>query len=380
MLQICDWSAALDEIEQYKKSSPDPNALLVKVQIAPIMERQARLAREWLLSANKHVNPISAEHEQRIQQQIAELRAELDHVCSSAHFYIYDFNEKLDPSIKLLKGSILSQGTNPTLLALVLRATFRSPTVMNTIKLPLAVRYHDRYQIKKILTEQGLEVNKQSADELTLDSRPMVYAAFWDDAGIVRELLRHGSDVHQLDHLILCEYCLMLEQRHTLSAKQLEPPRPWLEAEVRGQVAAHRNEWFRLQPVSATLFLEERDFVRAIVICLLVIRRSRSKFAKTNGTGSGYQSSRRSTPRTAAECRGSRCLTCKALTIRCLVFLVPTWQERARQMRLNCRPVACFGSFPCGTRPFDRRGRLELRLSWSRSRAPGQCLVDCCSF
>ena len=68
MLQICDWSAALDEIEQYKKSSPDPNALLVKVQIAPIMERQARLAREWLLSANKHVNPISAEHEQRIQR------------------------------------------------------------------------------------------------------------------------------------------------------------------------------------------------------------------------------------------------------------------------------------------------------------------------
>jgi hypothetical protein len=96
------------------------------------------------------------------------------------------------------------------------------------------------------MKKQGIEQGKKG-DELTTDSRPMIYAAFHDDRHTVQELLKHGCDAQVLDHLILSEFCGMLQHRQMLKqTKALEPPQSWLVEQVRKHLASHKNEWIAL--------------------------------------------------------------------------------------------------------------------------------------
>jgi hypothetical protein len=158
------------------------------------------------------------------------------------------FQQKLDPTVKIIKDSLLArQGSNPHLLSIVLKAIFRSPNVRDIVKLPLAVRYGDRYQVKQLMKKQGIQQGA-AGNELTSDARPMVYAAFHDDFNTVSELLKHGTDVRCLDHLILAELCAMLKHRQILKSTHLEPPLSWLQEEVSRHLSLHRNEWMALSP------------------------------------------------------------------------------------------------------------------------------------
>ena len=92
------------------------------------------------------------------------------------------------------------------MLPVVLRAIFESPTVQQRNQLPLAIRYNDHNNVKKVLDNAGIKMCDNPADELAVDGRQLIYAAFYDNAKIVREMLQGGFEVKHLDHLICLLY------------------------------------------------------------------------------------------------------------------------------------------------------------------------------
>lgn len=101
------------------------------------------------------------------------------------------------------------------MLPVVLRAIFESPTVQQRNQLPLAIRYNDHNNVKKVLDNAGIKMSDNPADELAVDGRQLIYAAFYDNAKIVREMLQGGFEVKHLDHLIA------LEIRQEMARQQL---------------------------------------------------------------------------------------------------------------------------------------------------------------
>eukprot|EP01043_Picozoa_sp_COSAG02_P019955 COSAG02_NODE_973_length_15536_cov_5.108635_4_plen_1513_part_00 len=246
---LYEWRAFRQEMEVYtKRFGGDRNHLMVRLNNAKIAERQSSRLRKWLLSLPGCETPTTQDQELAWQERMDSLRKDLDKICQFDLIYFFDFNQNMDPTVKIIKDSLLArQGSNPHLLSIVLKAIFRSPNVRDSIKLPLAVRYGDRYQVKQLMKKQGIEQG-MGGDELTSDARPMVYAAFHNDHRTVQELLRHGTDVRCLDHLILTEFCALLNNRKILKSAHLSPPRSWLKEEVNRHLSVHKNEWISLSP------------------------------------------------------------------------------------------------------------------------------------
>lgn len=246
---ICEWKDFREDMEACtKRFGGDPNNLIVRLNDKKVSDRQTSRVRRWILSLPQAKMPTTPEQELELQDQVKSLRKQLDTICDFELIYFFDFQQKLDPTVKIIKDSLLArQGSNPHLLAIVLKAIFRSPNVRDSIKLPLAVRYGDRYQVKQLMKKQGIEQGRWG-DELTSDARPMVYAAFHNDVHTVQELLRYGTHVRCIDHLILTEFCAMLSNRHILKSTHLDPPLPWMQGEVTRHMSLHRNEWMALSP------------------------------------------------------------------------------------------------------------------------------------
>jgi hypothetical protein len=122
-------------------------------------------------------------------------------VSKYTQLYVFDLFKKVEnTSSDENKNSV----DNP-MLPVVLKAIFESTTVEQRNQLPLAIRYNDRANVKKVLTASGIKMEDDPAQELTVDGRQLIYAAFYDDSKIVREMLQAGFEVSQLDHLIALE-------------------------------------------------------------------------------------------------------------------------------------------------------------------------------
>ena len=179
-------------------------------------------------------------------------------VAGYSQLHVFDLFKKVAASDN--KTSV----DNP-MLPVVLRAIFESTTIEQRNQLPLAIRYNDHVNVKKVLTHAGIQRNTDQAHELTVDGRQLIYAAFYDNAKIVREMLRSGFDVSQLDHLIALEIkqemCCqkLLEYKGSDAAWHDEPMPTWAEKLHRQGITASevKAEWSNLpkdEQITRTLY------------------------------------------------------------------------------------------------------------------------------
>eukprot|EP01052_Picozoa_sp_SAG31_P040798 SAG31_NODE_6006_length_2217_cov_2.887158_1_plen_562_part_00 len=91
---------------------------------------------------------------------------------------------------------------NP-MLPMLATAIFDFSTVKDSAKLQLAIRLQEKGRVEKLLSK-NIAI-KRNAQELTGNSRMLVYAAFHDMGSIFESLVEHGSDETQLDQLIMLE-------------------------------------------------------------------------------------------------------------------------------------------------------------------------------
>ena len=147
--------------------------LMVKLHDKKIDDKQTVIARKWFI--RKHL-PETAERERELQAKAAQLKKDMDKICQLSHkhdlIHFFDFNDKIDPTRTIAADSLLAkQGSNPNFLAVSLRAIFSSPNVQDSIKLPLAVRFREKMQVKMLMKKQGIQTG-EGGNELTVDARP----------------------------------------------------------------------------------------------------------------------------------------------------------------------------------------------------------------
>ena len=121
---------------------------------------------------------------------------------------------------------------NP-LLALVKTCLFDSSTVKESSLLPMAVRFGDYTMVKQRLERQKAAdreyrtgdgyamFNPDDSRELSLDARPLVFAAFHDRGDIVKELLDYGYCIKQIDHLIWLELWIAMTATSAQGSQRL---------------------------------------------------------------------------------------------------------------------------------------------------------------
>eukprot|EP01052_Picozoa_sp_SAG31_P019238 SAG31_NODE_1395_length_8516_cov_4.162885_5_plen_1018_part_00 len=110
------------------------------------------------------------------------------------------------------------QRLNP-MLPILTSSVFKSSTVKDYVKLPLAIRLRDKTEVSRLLSKD-IAMNRKSLTELSGNSRLLIYAAYHDLGSIVDTLLECGFDESQLDQLI------MLEVERELSMRRLEGNHP----------------------------------------------------------------------------------------------------------------------------------------------------------
>ena len=148
--------------------------LMVKIHDKKIDDKQTVIARKWYIN-RKHF-PQTDDAEKKLQAKAAQLKKDMDKICQLSHkhdlIHFFDFNDKIDPTRTIAADSLLAkQGSNPNFLAVSLRAIFSSPNVQDSIKLPLAVRFREKMQVKMLMKKQGIQTG-EGGNELTVDARP----------------------------------------------------------------------------------------------------------------------------------------------------------------------------------------------------------------
>ncbi len=184
-------------------------------------------------------------------------------ISEYSQLYVFDLFAKMETSEN--KNNV----DNP-MLPVVLRAIFESTTVEQKNQLPLAIRYNDRANVKKVLVGSGIKKKEDKAEELTVDGRQLIYAAFYDNSKIVREMLQSGFDIAQLDLLIALEIrqemCAQkLLQHRRKDATWHSSPMPSWKIRRHRQGATEdeiREEWGELSPEEqVAITLEELQIV-----------------------------------------------------------------------------------------------------------------------
>lgn len=228
---ICDWKAFA------KDQNPENDSDSERVSAA----------RKWVLTTDPKFHnhlPRTAAEEAVLRKAVIALSARLDTIIAFEQLHIFDFFETKTNTAQSQAGKI--QGNNE-LLPVVLRAIMTSTSVAAQIKLPLAVRYKEKHLLKSILRVQGIQVGLH--DDLTQDTRPLVFAAFLAQDQTVKDLLNAGCDIQALDHLILAEFCSMAQARKVKHSTSFESPQSWKVEQVKKHLhAVHRAEWLELEP------------------------------------------------------------------------------------------------------------------------------------
>jgi hypothetical protein len=198
---ICDWQALQAEVGELRGRAMDPGSLLVRVRVRGVVERQLAAARAWLVDLGGTSTP---EQEEKLEAEIVKLQEKMNTIVGYKQLHIFDFfSSKQSRSAQ--KGSHHDSKHENALLPVVLNAIFNSEQVDASVKLPLAVRYKDRYevctppthphdastraddfaqlQVKGIMTRCGIQLDRPGT-ELSHDARPLLFAAAADDAGV----------------------------------------------------------------------------------------------------------------------------------------------------------------------------------------------------
>jgi hypothetical protein len=186
-----------------------------------LIERQNALARAWILQSGlsnlseKDAQKMTREMHVHLEADVEKIRAALDVFAKYPQLYFFQVGDKADSE------------TND-LLSVVLHAIFDSPSIKHSIKLPLAIRYDNIGYVRKTMQRQGSK-RLPVGEEITIDARLSVFAAFHDQAEVFMGLQDWGFDGDQLDQLILLELHQMAEMQLLSKAKTLEPPLTWIK-------------------------------------------------------------------------------------------------------------------------------------------------------
>lgn len=228
---IADWVKSCELIAQCHRQGLEPSSA---------RERQASRLRSWLLSQLVCALPETPEEAEELQLKVEGLRETLDKIASYSQLKFFDITDRKEKT---------------SMLNVVLHSIFDSPTITSRIKLPLAIRYNVKSQVKQLMTRQGI-TRLASDHELTFDARPLIYAAFHDNAEVVWELIDSGFEIAQLDNLILLELHQMCQResirahvktsRGWRSKAKLKAPRGWVDAQKRQMnftTSSEQEDW-----------------------------------------------------------------------------------------------------------------------------------------
>lgn len=223
---LATWTALHRQIaEVTKNAEPAPWHLL---------EQQNALARTWVVSNDvaKHSEPkgndLDQEMSARLHTQVERTRTVMDLIAQYSQLYFFQIGDK----------TVTKIDAADELLPVVLEAIFKSASINNSVKLTLAVRYGSVSYIDDIMKRQGSRQLLSNNEEMTVDARLPVFAAFHNQAHVFTRLESWGFEGLQIDNLILLELHQMAELHVLSKCKQMNAPRSW----IRGSRLARRHE------------------------------------------------------------------------------------------------------------------------------------------
>eukprot|EP01043_Picozoa_sp_COSAG02_P028229 COSAG02_NODE_1702_length_11245_cov_6.015432_8_plen_1458_part_00 len=145
----------------------------------------------------------------------------LQKLAAHEHLHFFDINQTT--TVRTKKKVRL----NP-LLPPLLDSIVKSTQVMDSVKLPLAIRLNDEKDVKTLCSRQGIAMGIGETD-ITRDSRLLIFAAFHDRGRVAERLLETGFDVSQLDQLIVVELQRMLDEPKLIQSNS--PPVWWIKSQ-----------------------------------------------------------------------------------------------------------------------------------------------------
>ena len=249
---IADWASLQAEADELKNAD---------AEFGPWKQAQKQnsLARSWLLKSGAAKVPTSKEELQQLEEKMEHFRNQMDLIVTYQQLRFFDVAGIIASKTV---GRLLGR-SHPDLQQVVLESIFASSYLKSETKLPLAIRYESKKWVKDILERQGLTMLPH-AEELTEDSRVVLFSAFKDQVDVYLRLQEYGFDAEaNLDNLILLELH-QLAQLQLLQKKKeqgalsrfqnraggLEPPLAWIK----------QQRWFPTKEVIRDP-QERKDFV-----------------------------------------------------------------------------------------------------------------------
>eukprot|EP01043_Picozoa_sp_COSAG02_P010313 COSAG02_NODE_360_length_23829_cov_107.112769_8_plen_1933_part_00 len=168
---------------------------------------------------------------------------------------------RLDQTFSI--DSSKEQRNNPLLPTLV-TSILESERVKNGVKLPLAIRLNDKNGVQKLCVSEGIALRSDLAQEVTMDSRMLIYAAYHDQGKAVGALLDAGFDQSALDALIALEIQRALDMPRLV--KEDEPPSWWARQQIAAGLDAARVEsrWKKVDSHSRPGQAGKEDIYRSL--------------------------------------------------------------------------------------------------------------------
>ena len=136
------------------------------------------------------------------------------------HAYMHFFDISQTATVKTNKKIRLNPMLPPLLDSIV-----KSAQVKQDVKLPLAIRLNHEDDVKTLCDAHGIAL-ANAKQEISFDSRLLVFAAFNDQGKVVERLLDTGFKIHNLDVLIALEIQRELDRPKLV--KEDEPPAYWV--------------------------------------------------------------------------------------------------------------------------------------------------------
>jgi hypothetical protein len=204
-----------------------------------ILKSQTSMIRRWVLAERAYGEtlgfeglPTTTEEVQKLEAAVESLRVDLNQISSYPQLFFFNFHDA--STSEMTADETSASNDSNALLPMVLQSIFRSESVEHRVKLPLAIRFNDVDELDNLLQSQGLNVSTNKAEELSVDTRPLVFAAYHDRAEVVRELVSYGFGVEQLDQLIFLElYQLGCQQKLLHRREELPIPSGWKDLQKR---------------------------------------------------------------------------------------------------------------------------------------------------
>lgn len=147
----------------------------------------------------------------------------LQKLAAHEHLHFFDINQTT--TVRTKKKVRL----NP-LLPPLLDSIVKSTQVMDSVKLPLAIRLNHEKDVQTLCSRQGIAIGLGETD-ITRDSRLLIFAAFHDRGRVAERLLETGFDVSQLDQLIVVELQRMLDEPQLIQSNS--PPAWWIKSQFK---------------------------------------------------------------------------------------------------------------------------------------------------